>query len=167
MAADREELLLLRVQDPDLAERLHAVLSERPDAPKDPLVELRFDGASSVICCITEITCSPTGPELVLSSIDDILTSEYAWVAEDGEGRKGIFTFDDIVLPASLKDLPTIVESYKTYDDINLVKTGDIGQVIISLAHSSAVGLSSCRNAVLSSCEANAAEQKGPQGVLH
>ena len=49
--------------------------------------------------------------------------------AEDGEGRKATFTFDDTVLPASLKDLPTIVESYKTYDDITLVKTGDIGQV--------------------------------------
>ena len=71
---------------------------------------------------------------MVLSSIDDILTPEYAWVAEDGEGRKGTFTFDDIVLPASLKDLPTIVESYKTYDDINLVKTGDIGQVTYQLS---------------------------------
>ena len=49
--------------------------------------------------------------------------------AEDGEGRRATFTFDDTVLPASLKDLPTIVESYKTYDDITLVKTGDIGQV--------------------------------------
>lgn len=27
------------------------------------------------------------------------------------------------------QDLPTIVESFKTYDDANLVKTGDIGQV--------------------------------------
>ena len=44
MAADREEQLLLRVQDADLAERLHAVLSERPGAPKAPTVELRFDG---------------------------------------------------------------------------------------------------------------------------
>ena len=44
MAADREEQLLLRVQNPDLAERLHAVLSEKADAPKDPTVELRFDG---------------------------------------------------------------------------------------------------------------------------
>ena len=70
----------------------------------------------------------------MLSSINDILTPEYACVAEDGEGRKGTFTFDDIVLPASLKDLPTIVESYKTYDDINLVKTGDIGQVPYQLS---------------------------------
>ena len=44
MATDREELLLLRIQDPDVAERLNAVLLEKPDAPKDPVVELRFDG---------------------------------------------------------------------------------------------------------------------------
>ena len=50
--------------------------------------------------------------------------------AEDGEGRRGTFIFDETALPASLKDLPTIVECYKTYDDVNLVKTGDIGQVI-------------------------------------
>ncbi len=31
--------------------------------------------------------------------------------------------------PLSLQDLPTIVESYKTYDDINLVKSANIGQV--------------------------------------
>jgi TATA-binding protein-associated factor Taf7 len=31
--------------------------------------------------------------------------------------------------PVRVLDLPTIVESYKTYDDINLVKTGDVGQV--------------------------------------
>lgn len=70
----------------------------------------------------------------MLSSINNILTPEYACVAEDGEGRKGTFTFDDTVLPASLKDLPTIVESYKTYDDINLVKSGDIGQVPYQLS---------------------------------
>ena len=44
MATDREELLLLRIQDSDVAERLNAVLLEKPDAPKDPVVELRFDG---------------------------------------------------------------------------------------------------------------------------
>ena len=50
--------------------------------------------------------------------------------AEDGGGRRGTFIFGETALPASLKDLPTIVECYKTYDDVNLVKTGDIGQVI-------------------------------------
>lgn len=28
-----------------------------------------------------------------------------------------------------LKDLPTIVETYKTYDDAHLVKCTDVGQV--------------------------------------
>ncbi len=50
MAADREEQLLLRIQDSDLAERLHAVLAEKPDAPKDPTVELRFHGKHSFPC---------------------------------------------------------------------------------------------------------------------
>ena len=31
--------------------------------------------------------------------------------------------------PAHVLNLPTIVESYKTYDDIHLVKSNDIGQV--------------------------------------
>lgn len=29
----------------------------------------------------------------------------------------------------NLQDLPTVVEAYKTYDDVNLVKVGDVGQV--------------------------------------
>ncbi len=31
--------------------------------------------------------------------------------------------------PVKLLNLPTVVEAYKTYDDINLVKINDIGQV--------------------------------------
>lgn len=31
--------------------------------------------------------------------------------------------------PTSLLDLPSMVESYKTYDDSVLIKTADIGQV--------------------------------------
>jgi hypothetical protein len=31
--------------------------------------------------------------------------------------------------PASLLDLPAVVESYKTYDDSVLIKTADVGQV--------------------------------------
>ena len=50
MAADREEQLLLRIQDPDLAQRLHAALAEKPDAPKDPTVELRFHGEHLLPC---------------------------------------------------------------------------------------------------------------------
>ena len=35
--------------------------------------------------------------------------------------------------PASLLDLPTVVESYKTYDDSFLVKAADIGQVKVKV----------------------------------
>lgn len=32
---------------------------------------------------------------------------------------------------ASLRDLPTSVESYKTYDGLNLVKSADVGQILV------------------------------------
>lgn len=48
-------------------------------------------------------------------------------LAEDG--RSGTFVIGGDSFPTSLLDLPTVVESYKTYDDTNLVKTADIGQV--------------------------------------
>lgn len=51
-------------------------------------------------------------------------------LAEDG--RTGTFAIGGDSFPASLLDLPTVVESYKTYDDTNLVKTADIGQVMSS-----------------------------------
>jgi transcription initiation factor TFIID subunit 7 len=35
--------------------------------------------------------------------------------------------------PASLLDLPTVVESYKTYDDSVLIKTADVGQVKVQV----------------------------------
>ena len=50
--------------------------------------------------------------------------------AEKSSGRSGTFVLDGETFPLVLQDLPTIVESYKTYDDINLVKTADIGQVL-------------------------------------
>jgi TATA-binding protein-associated factor Taf7 len=54
--------------------------------------------------------------------IDDIFLH-----AEDG--RNGTFMIGDESFPASLLDLPAVVESYKTYDDSVLIKTSDIGQV--------------------------------------
>ncbi|RZC48860.1 hypothetical protein C5167_017291 [Papaver somniferum] len=47
------------------------------------------------------------------------------------DGRTGTFAIGDERFPASLLDLPGVVESYKTYDDTNLVKTADIGQIIM------------------------------------
>ncbi|CAA6668844.1 unnamed protein product [Spirodela intermedia] len=49
--------------------------------------------------------------------------------AEDG--RTGTFMIGNDSFPASLLDLPSIVESYKTYDDNVLIKTADIGQIIM------------------------------------
>lgn len=45
------------------------------------------------------------------------------------DGRRGTFAIGDDHFPASLLDLPCIVESYKTYDDSVLIKTADVGQV--------------------------------------
>ncbi|OVA16583.1 TAFII55 protein [Macleaya cordata] len=47
------------------------------------------------------------------------------------DGRTGTFVIGNEHFPASLLDLPGIVESYKTYDDNVLIKTADIGQIIM------------------------------------
>ncbi|KAK4482930.1 hypothetical protein RD792_010103 [Penstemon davidsonii] len=47
------------------------------------------------------------------------------------DGRTGTFAIGDDRFSASLLDLPTVVESYKTYDDNVLIKTSDIGQMIM------------------------------------
>ncbi|EPS59967.1 hypothetical protein M569_14836 [Genlisea aurea] len=45
------------------------------------------------------------------------------------DGRTGTFVIGNDRFSASLLDLPTVVESYKTYDDNVLIKTADIGQL--------------------------------------
>uniref|UniRef100_A0A7N0TY29 TAFII55 protein conserved region domain-containing protein n=1 Tax=Kalanchoe fedtschenkoi TaxID=63787 RepID=A0A7N0TY29_KALFE len=47
------------------------------------------------------------------------------------DGRTGTFTIGEDQFPASLLDLPCVVESYKTYDDNVLIKTADVGQIIM------------------------------------
>ncbi|KAI4317477.1 hypothetical protein L6164_025344 [Bauhinia variegata] len=47
------------------------------------------------------------------------------------DGRSGTFVIGNESFPASLLDLPCAVESYKTYDDSCLIKTADIGQMIM------------------------------------
>ncbi|XP_073057694.1 transcription initiation factor TFIID subunit 7-like [Primulina eburnea] len=47
------------------------------------------------------------------------------------DGRTGKFIIGNDHFPASLLDLLTVVESYKTYDDNVLIKTADIGQMIM------------------------------------
>ncbi|CAA3026173.1 transcription initiation factor TFIID subunit 7 [Olea europaea subsp. europaea] len=47
------------------------------------------------------------------------------------DGRTGSFVIGNDHFSASLLDLPTVVETYKTYDDSALIKTADIGQMIL------------------------------------
>ncbi|KAK1412000.1 hypothetical protein QVD17_32911 [Tagetes erecta] len=47
------------------------------------------------------------------------------------DGRNGTFVIGEDHFSASLLDLPGIVESYKTYDDSVLIKTADVGQMIM------------------------------------
>uniref|UniRef100_A0A0E0JLS2 TAFII55 protein conserved region domain-containing protein n=1 Tax=Oryza punctata TaxID=4537 RepID=A0A0E0JLS2_ORYPU len=49
------------------------------------------------------------------------------------DGTSGTFTIGNESFPASLLDLPTVMESYNTYDDSVLTKTADIGQKMILL----------------------------------
>ncbi|KAL5652919.1 hypothetical protein ACJX0J_038377, partial [Zea mays] len=47
------------------------------------------------------------------------------------DGTNGTFMIGNESFPASLLDLPAVVESYKTYDDSVLIKTADVGQMIM------------------------------------
>ena len=47
------------------------------------------------------------------------------------DGRTGQLHIGADVFPAKLLDLPTKVESWKSLDDVNLVKSADIGQIIV------------------------------------
>ncbi|KXZ42933.1 hypothetical protein GPECTOR_110g225 [Gonium pectorale] len=43
----------------------------------------------------------------------------------------GVLTVEGMPYPVKLLNLPTVVEAYKTYDDINMVKINDIGQLLL------------------------------------
>ncbi|KAJ8541278.1 hypothetical protein K7X08_002094 [Anisodus acutangulus] len=47
------------------------------------------------------------------------------------DGKTGTFVIGEEHFPASLLNLPCVVESYKTYDDNVLIKTADVGQMIM------------------------------------
>ncbi|KAK4762999.1 hypothetical protein SAY86_008767 [Trapa natans] len=77
-------------------------------------------------------------PPSVAERIERLLNEDPSSSAEKSldlsfleDGRNGKFAIGGDSFPASLLDLPTVVESYKTYDDTNLVKTADIGQIIM------------------------------------
>lgn len=58
-----------------------------------------------------------------------LLILVFTTICVSDDGRSGTFAIGNDRFPASLLDLPAIVESYKTYDDSVLIKTADIGQV--------------------------------------
>ncbi|XP_040999327.1 transcription initiation factor TFIID subunit 7-like [Juglans microcarpa x Juglans regia] len=79
-------------------------------------------------------------PPSIAERLDRLLSeSENASSSEDKsldltfseDGRSGTFVIANDHFPASLLDLPSVVESYKTYDDSVLIKTADIGQMIM------------------------------------
>ena len=58
----------------------------------------------------------------------DPATSSAQLLFQDSD-RQGTFAFGGRQYPVTVLNLPSVVESYKTLDDVNLVKTTDIGQV--------------------------------------
>ena len=48
-----------------------------------------------------------------------------------GEARVGTFTIASETYPVFLLDSPTIIEAYSSLDDVNLVKTADVGQILL------------------------------------
>ncbi|XP_065020803.1 transcription initiation factor TFIID subunit 7-like isoform X1 [Musa acuminata AAA Group] len=86
---------------PSVVERIERLLNENASSSLDGSLDISFSGV------------------LVL----------FFFYVEDG--RSGTFMIGDERFPASLLDLPCIVESYKTYDDNVLIKTADVGQMIM------------------------------------
>ncbi|XP_040862913.1 transcription initiation factor TFIID subunit 7 [Glycine max] len=79
-------------------------------------------------------------PPNVAERIECLLNENNAPSSEDKsldlsfseDGRSGTFMIGNEHFAASLLDLPCVVESYnKTYDDNSLIKTADIGQMIM------------------------------------
>eukprot|EP00850_Spirogloea_muscicola_P008012 SM000042S15279 [mRNA] locus=s42:50232:51358:+ [translate_table: standard] len=124
-----EEHFVLRVP-PDVAARLRALLAASsssaaadaatPDLPLD----LAFHGTPSPrqLLLLPAAACRSAARACRLSPRPRL-------PAEDG--RSGTFTVGNLELPAYLLDLPCVVESFKTYDDNTLIKTADVGQMIV------------------------------------
>ncbi|KAF3339608.1 transcription initiation factor TFIID subunit 7-like protein [Carex littledalei] len=78
-------------------------------------------------------------PPSVAERIERLLSENTTSSSEDAsldlsfseDGRNGTFNIGNESFPASLLDLPCIVESYKTYDESLLIKTADVGQMIM------------------------------------
>lgn len=79
-------------------------------------------------------------PESLAERLNRVLTENASSAGEEDnamdltfqeDGRTGQFVIGGESFPAFLFDLPSVVESWKTYDDTNLVKAADVGQMIV------------------------------------
>lgn len=114
-ADGNEEQYVLRVLDPELALKLRKALREEENVQGS--VELTFQGTFGV-----------QKDHYKRCSAQCLHACLLKWYLTDS-GRVGRLFVEGKAYQVNVLDLPTLVESYKTYDDINLVKTGDIGQV--------------------------------------
>ena len=113
-----EEQYVFRFADLTLADRVRKALREEEELKQG--LELRFPGRQHGHYISIHLH-QLMSPALHRSSLHGCLPSD--------SGRQGQLTFEGRTYRVDLLDLPTVVESYKTLDDTNLVKTGDIGQV--------------------------------------
>ncbi|KAM8706872.1 hypothetical protein ACLKA7_011037 [Drosophila subpalustris] len=67
----------------------------------------------------------------VLESIEKGNIGEKLTIELDSELRHGKVRLNDELLHAKIVDLPTVVESYKTADNVSLYKTADISQMMV------------------------------------
>ncbi|XP_060970753.1 transcription initiation factor TFIID subunit 7 isoform X2 [Cannabis sativa] len=123
-----EEQFILRVP-PSVAERIERLLNEDPsssssDPNSSPSLDLSFTD-----CFPQFLSAQRTHKAIKLASFINFRAISSCIRLDDG--RTGTFVIGNENFPASLLDLPCVVESYKTYDDSVLIKTADVGQMIM------------------------------------
>ncbi|GIM16975.1 hypothetical protein Vretimale_19535 [Volvox reticuliferus] len=62
---------------------------------------------------------------------EEITTQGHIELTFSDNNQDGVLTVEGIPYPVKLLNLPTVVEAYKTYDDINMVKINDVGQLLL------------------------------------
>ena len=116
----KEEQYLFRCESEELAKRIRTILRNTTKARKeDSDMDLRWGMCHPP-------AAAPSQPWTGEPLRSGILLRLNAFAVSD---REGVFTLGGSEYPCQLMDLPGIVESYKTYNDVHLVKSTDVGQV--------------------------------------
>lgn len=140
-ARDIEEQYVLRVQDSELAERIRTALRSDPDespheATPSNNMQILFEGEENAFMHYDIMYSSPQILYPLFNfklskTKTDLLPACPVPIAPGDDDTRGKLVFEDQAYPLTVLNLPCVTESYKTYDDINLVKTTDIGQVLV------------------------------------